>query len=99
MADWHFDLVAGPFDDVVDGPLWDEGGLLFCLIEGSRILRYEPASGAVSELRRYTARTRALALDGRGNVYGSQAGSRRIVRFNGDGSATPMEARLDGRFH
>jgi gluconolactonase len=50
-------------------------------------------------VRGYTARTRALALGADGAVYGCQSASRRIVRFNRDGSATPMEAQLDGRFH
>lgn len=97
--DWNFKLVAGPYDELVDGPVWDGGGLLFCLVEASRILRYEPESGAITEFRRYTARTRALGFDAEGNLYGCQSASRRIVRYNRDGSATPMEARLDGRFH
>lgn len=97
--DWNFDLVAGPFEGLVDGPAWDGEGLLFCLVEASRILRYEPGSGTITEFRKYTAGTRALAFDAQGHLYGCQSGSRRIVRFNRDGSATPMEARIDGRFH
>lgn len=97
--DWSFELVAGPYDELVDGPVWDGAGLLFCLVEASRILRYEPWSGAITEFRRFAARTRALGFDTEGNLYGCQSGARRIVRYNRDGSTTPMEARLDGGFH
>lgn len=97
--DWSFDLVAGPFEGLVDGPVWDGDGLLFCLVEASRLLRYEPGSGTVTEFRQYTARTRALGFDAQSNLYGCQSASRRMVRFNRDGSANPMEALLDGRFH
>src|SRR5207237_1298281 len=32
-------------------------------------------------------------------LFGCQSGSRRIVRFNEDGSASPVRARLDGQLH
>ena len=96
---WAFERIAGPFEGLVDGPLWDGESLLFCLVDESRILRYDPGRGDISEVRRYTARTRALALGPNGWVYGCQSASRRIVRFNPDGSATAMEALLEGRFH
>ena len=79
--EWNFDPVAGPFEGLVDGPLWDGEGLVFCLVDESRILRYEPGSKKITELRKYTARTRALALDPQGAIYGCQSASRRIVRF------------------
>ncbi len=95
---WEFERVAGPYTGPIDGLAWDGAGVLFSVPEEHRILRYDPASGQVSEYRRYTSRTRGIAFDAAGTLYGCQAGSRRIVRFNRDGSATPMEYRLDGHF-
>jgi gluconolactonase len=97
--DWTFELVAGPYDGLVDAPVWDGEGLLFSLVEAGRILRYVPGTGEVAEVRAYASRIRAMAFDADGNLYGCQSGSRRIVRFNRDGSATPMVAQLDGKFH
>ena len=77
--EWNFDPVAGPFEGLVDGPLWDGEGLVFCLVEESRILRYEPENKTITELRKYTARTRALALNPQDAIYGCQSASRRIV--------------------
>lgn len=96
---WEFDIVAGPFAGAIDGLAWDGEALLCSVSAESRILRYDPRSGAVSEFRKYTSRTKGLAFDAQGNLYGCQSGSRRIVRFNADGSATPMEYRIGGRFH
>jgi gluconolactonase len=97
--DWNFEPVAGPYDGLLDAPVWDGEGLLFSRVEAGRIMRYRPGTGEVTELRGYASRIRAMAFDAEGNLYGCQSGSRRIVRFNSDGSATPMEARLDGEFH
>ena len=44
-------------------------------------------------------RIRGLAFSADGTLYGCQSGSRRIVRFNADGSACPIRARLDGELH
>jgi gluconolactonase len=97
--DWNFELVAGPYGGLADGPVWDGEGVLFCLVEESRILRYVPGTGEITEFRKYAARTRALAFDAEGHLYGCQSGARRIARYNPDGSTTPMGARLDGLFH
>jgi len=97
--DWNFELVAGPSGGLADGPVWDGEGLLFCLVEESRILRYVPRRGEITEFRKYAARTRALAFDAEGHLYGCQSGARRIARYNADGSTNPMESRLDGLFH
>jgi len=40
-----------------------------------------------------------LAFDRASVLYGAQAGSRRIVRFDPDGSAAPIRAKLDGQMH
>jgi gluconolactonase len=99
VTDWHFELVAGPYGGLVDALAWDGQGLLFSVLTQDKLLRYEPATGQVSVFRPYWIRIRGLAFDRAGVLYGAQAGSRRIVRFNTDGSASPIRARLDGQMH
>ena len=96
---WEFERVAGSYEGVADGPAWDGQALFFSLVDESKILRYEPDSGSISEFRKYTARTKGLAFDPRGDLVGAQAVPRRLVRFNRDGTTIPLEARLDGEFH
>src|SRR5262245_32804447 len=97
--DWNFELVAGPYEGLVDAPVWDGEGLLFSRVEAGLIMRYVPGAGDAVEVRGYASRVRAMTVDAEGNLYGCQSASRRIVRFNRDGSATPMVAKLDGKFH
>lgn len=102
---WDFQRVAGPFGTPTDGPVWDGVALLFTQLTfpfnaaNNRILRYDPSSGGVSDFRRWTNRTAGLALSGSGVLYGAQSGGRRLVRFNGDGSTSPLAHKLDGVYH
>ncbi|HEY7066533.1 MAG TPA: SMP-30/gluconolactonase/LRE family protein [Chloroflexota bacterium] len=104
-AEWEFERVAGPFEGATDGLAWDGQALLFAVrklpvdARENRILRYDPRSGAVSEFRRWTGRVKGLAFDAAGHLYGCQSSSRRMVRYNADGSTTPLEYRLNGHFH
>ncbi len=97
--DWDFELVAGPYGGHTEGPAWDGETLLFSHIPGSRILRFDPRDGQVTEFRRYTSRTNGLAFSADGELYGCQSGSRRIVWFKRDGSTAVLRDRLDGRIH
>jgi gluconolactonase len=96
---WDFELVAGPYGGLVDALAWDGQALLFSVLSENNLLRYQPDSHRVSVFRPYWIRIRGLALDRDGTLYGAQAGSRRIVRFNTDGSASPIRAWLDGQMH
>lgn len=98
-TEWKFELIAGPFSGATEGPVWDGKTALFSVPSENRILRYDPLSGAVTEFRKFTNRTKGLALSPDGLLYGCQSGSRRVVRFNLDGSTAPLEYRLDGHFH
>ncbi len=60
---WEFELVAGPYGETTEGPAWDGQVLLFTHIIESRILRYDPRSGACSEHRTGTNHTNGLAFD------------------------------------
>ena len=102
---WDFELVAGPDGNRADGPAWDGEGLLFTTVSvpsntiHNKILRYDPQSGEVSDYRRWTNRVVGLAFSADGTLYGAQSGARRILRYNGDGSASVMAYKVDGKYH
>lgn len=102
---WEFETVAGPYGSPTDGPVWDGETLLFTSIPvpagtiHNRILRYDPGTGEVTDFRRWTNRVVGLAISQEGILYGCQSGARRLVRFNSDGSTSPLAYRVDGKFH
>ena len=102
---WRFERVAGPFEGPAAGLAWDGAGMLFSILsqgprsgEG-RILRLAPNGGDVSVFRAFTNRTSGIAFGRDGALYGCQELSRRIVRFNPDGSASLLATLVDGRMH
>jgi len=99
MADWQFELVAGPFSGATEGPAWNGKKVLFSVPAENRILGYDPLNSAVTDFRKYTNRTKGLALSRDGLLYGCQSGSRRVVCFNADGSTSPLAYRLGDHFH
>jgi gluconolactonase len=94
-----FEKVAGPFAGGTGGLAWDGAAMLFSALGEGRILRYDPKSGEVGVFRKYTNRTNGLAFGSDGALYGCQELSRRIVRFNADGSTEPISPLIDGRYH
>jgi gluconolactonase len=94
--EWNFELVAGPYAGPLDAAAWDGSGLLFSVQSERRILRFDPETRAVGEFRRFMSSIKALSFDSAGSLYAAQSASRRIIRFNADGSATPLEQRIDG---
>lgn len=96
---WTFDRIGSDFGDVLDGPLWDGEGLLFCKVIKSEILRFDGKSGAISTFRPFSLRNSGLALGPNGNLYGAQSGSRRVVWYKNDGSTVYLNARLAGARH
>jgi sugar lactone lactonase YvrE len=95
----EIEQVAGPFNGAAGGVAWDGERVLFSAVGESRILGYEPASGDISEVRRFTNRVNGLAMGLQGEFYGAQEGSRRIIEFVSDGSSRPTQSRIDGDFH
>ena len=102
---WRFARVAGPFEGPAAGLAWDGAGMLFSILsrgpragEG-RILRFDPKSNEVSVFRAFTNRTSGIAFGRDGALHGCQELSRRIVRFNPDGSASLLATLVDGRMH
>ena len=94
-----FEKVAGPVQGPAGGLAWDGSGMLFSALAESRILRYDPANGKTSVIRKYTNRTNGIAFASDGALYGCQESSRRVVRFAGDGSTTTTAFLLDGGYH
>jgi gluconolactonase len=97
---WSFELVAGPSGDPIEGLAWDGEGMLVSRPEVDLIQRYTPRDAQLAVFRRYTNHTSGLAFAPPGELYACQQLSRRIVRFNRNGSTTPMTYRFgDGSYH
>jgi gluconolactonase len=97
---WNFELLAVPAGDPIEGLAWDGEAMLLSRPEVDLIQRYTPRDGQFGVLRRYTNHTSGLAFAPSGELYGCQQLSRRIVRFNRNGSTTPMTYRFrDGSYH
>ena len=96
---WTFERIGDCFGDVLDGPLWDGEGLLFCKVLKSEILRYDGKSGQISPYRLFSLRNSGLALGPNGQLYGAQSGARRIVYYKNDGSTAHLNAMLAGTRH
>jgi gluconolactonase len=96
---WSFDCVAGPYKGITGGVAWNGEWILFSAVQEERILRYDPATGAVDDFRRYTGRTNGIATAASGEVFGAQEGGRRVIHFKADGSTAPTCDLLDGKHH
>lgn len=95
-----FERVAGPYGRPLGGLAWDGGGMLFADIMESCILRYDPRRNTTTLWRNYTNRTNGIAFGRDGALFGCQEGSRRIVRYEPDGSTTLTTQHMkDGRVH
>jgi gluconolactonase len=97
----NFELIGEVFGSPVGGLAWDGEALLVSLPEQNLISRVQPATGQTSEFRRYTNATSGIGFSPSGELYGCQQLSRRMVRFNADGSTSPMPYRFSdtGGYH
>jgi gluconolactonase len=96
---WTFKRVAGPYEGGAGGVVRDGDAVIFSTIDEGKLWRFDPASGAVSEVRRYTNRVNGLARAPDGALYGAQEGGRRLVEFTPDGRVVAVDALLDGQYH
>ncbi|HTK36523.1 MAG TPA: SMP-30/gluconolactonase/LRE family protein [Caulobacteraceae bacterium] len=96
---WHFERVAGPYEGGVGGVAWDGTAVIFAAVGEARLLSFDPATKAATEIRRYTNRTNGIAFGPERRLYGCQEGSRRVIQFLADGSATVTATKLAGRHH
>ena len=94
--EWEFERVAGPFK-FTEGPVWDGKTIRFTDIPNSRIMRYDPRSGACDEVLTGTNSANGLALDSRGNLYGCEGDGRRIVHYVPGEEAAVLADSFEGR--
>ena len=97
MLEIEWEHVAGPFNRLTEGPVWDGQKLLFTHIPASRIMAYDPVTSECTIYRENTNHTNGLAHDADGNLYGCCSGGRSIVRFEPDGTTTTIVDSLDGQ--
>ena len=82
-----------------EGPVWfgDARSLLVSDIPNDLILRWDEASGAVSEFRKPSNHANGLARDRQGRLLACEHLTRRVTRTEYDGSITVLADRHDGR--
>jgi gluconolactonase len=93
---WKFELVAGPYGGVTEGPAWDGDGLLFTHIPASRILRYDPRTKKAAVFREGTNCANGLMFDTAGRLYACEGDARRVVRYESNG-VTVLADRFEGK--
>ena len=59
---WQFDQIAGPYNGTTEGPAWDGSGLLFSIIQTSRIMRFDPSNNETVLYRKDTNCANGLLL-------------------------------------
>lgn len=94
---WDFDLVAGPYSTLTEGPAWDGEALLFTDIPNSRIMRYNPNSGDCTVFRTGTNGANGLMFNRQGELFACEGDSRRIVRYNTNGTTTVIADQFEGK--
>jgi len=94
---WKFELLMKPSAvPLTEGPVWDGEHIYFTHIRASRIMRYDPQSGAITEARTGTNRTNGLAFDAQGRLFGCCSGGRSILRFDPDGRNVTIADCVEG---
>lgn len=94
---WDFELIDGPYGGTTEGPAWDGSGLLFTHIPGSRIMRYDPQTGASTVFRSDTNWANGLMLDPKGVLFGCEGAARRVVRYEPEGGVTVLADEFSGQ--
>ena len=95
-----FELIAGPYGRPLGGLAWDGTGMLFADIMESQILRWDYRRCKTTVWRKHTNRTNGIAVGPGGVIFGCQEGSRRVVRYELDGTTTlTTQHMMDGRVH
>jgi gluconolactonase len=98
---WEFELIAPPYGGVSEGPAWDGAVLLYTEIQRSRIMRFDPANGALSVWRENTNCANGLNYDKQGRLHGCEGGAtvdaRRVVRYEPGGGVTVLADRYKGK--
>src|SRR5579883_119723 len=98
---WTFEELDPPYGQVSEGPVWDGSVLLFTRIQQSRIMKFDPATRAVTVYRENTNYANGLAFDAQGRLYacvgGASIDARRVVRYEADGGETVLADSYEGK--
>jgi gluconolactonase len=94
---WKFELLAGPFGAVSEGPAWDGRFLYFSLIQKGVVMRYDPKTEQCIEWRSVPQWTNGLMFDAAGRLHGCCVRGRSIVRFEPNGEITTLVSHIDGK--
>ena len=101
MKPWTFEVLDPAYGQVTEGPAWDGTGLLYTRIQQSRIMRYDPATGACTIWREHTNCANGLTFDAAGRLYGCEGGetadARRVVRYEPAGGVTVLADSFEGK--
>ena len=101
MQTWTFETLDPAYGAVTEGPAWDGSGLLYTRIQQSRIMRYDPATGACTVWRENTNYANGLTFDAQGRLYACEGGEtidgRRVVCYQADGGMTVLAERYEGK--
>lgn len=93
---WTFESLAGPLT-LTEGPAWDGSGLFFTDIGTDRILRYDPATGAIATVYEGTNGTNGLVLAPDARLYACEQRTGMIVRYETDGTRTVLARQFGGK--
>ncbi len=97
---WRFERLVDDVGDVLDGPVWDGSGVLFCCPGRNAIHRWDAGTGDCMLVRHPTVRIRGLAFDPDGRLFAAQSRARRDGLAERRGRhVLPGQAMLDGRRH
>lgn len=96
MTDPDFELIAGPFRAIGEGPAWDGRALYFSLIDRGVIMRYDPVNGSCVEWVKNPLWTNGLVFGGDGKLYACCVRGRSILRYGPTGVAETVVDRLEG---
>ena len=98
---WNFEQLDPAYGKVSEGPIWNGHYLLYTRIQQSRIMKYDPSTGLLSVFKEDTNHSNGLAYDEQGRIYACEGGddekSRRVVRYEADGSRTVICDNFEGQ--
>jgi gluconolactonase len=82
-----------------EGPVWfgDAGCLIWSDVPGDRMLRWDEASGAVSDWRRPSGYANGNTRDRQGRLVTCEHGGRRVSRTEPDGRVVSLADSFEGR--
>jgi gluconolactonase len=82
-----------------EGPVWlgDVGSLLWSDIPNNRVLKWDEATGHVSEWQKPSNNANGHTRDRQGRIIACEHAGRRVVRFEYDGSVTVLADSYQGK--